>query len=116
MHITGDQLTAILGAQQESVEIRNGRSYPIGTASPEIALGIVERGRFAGVGNAHRIRYIKPDDHHSGWPGGSHTTERIRNDQRIIISPPLIRPRNEAQRISPVIASSAETGVAISES
>ncbi len=92
MHITGDQLTAILEAQREPVEIRNGRSYPIGTASPEKALGIVERGRFAGVGNAHRVRYIKPDDHCVGWSGGNHTTRRvpIRDDQGQATTAPII--------------------------
>jgi len=93
MHIVGDDLKSILARQAESVEVRkvvDGQSFSIATVSAKEALRIVKMGQFAGVGNLRRIRSIKSDIHRRDWPGGSHTTERIRDAAGVIISPPLI--------------------------
>ena len=87
MHITGDQLKAILKQQGESVELRNRHSRRLCDFTPAEALRIVGPGRFIGVGNMRRIRYIRPDVPVPVGHRGRYSTRRIRNDNGVIIAP-----------------------------
>jgi hypothetical protein len=87
VHITGDQLKAILKQQRESVELRNRHSRPLTHFTPAQALRLVQAGAFVGVGNMRRIRYIRPDVPVPVGHRGRYSTRRIRNDEGVIIAP-----------------------------
>ena len=87
VHITGDQLKAVLKQQGESVELRNRHSRPLALLSPAQALRIVGPGRFVGVGNMRHIRYVRPDVPVPVGHRGRYSTRRIRNDEGVIIAP-----------------------------
>jgi hypothetical protein len=55
------------------------------------ALDLVSAGEYVRIGNNRRIRAIRPLNTCVGWSGGNHTTRRVRNDQGVIVSAPLIR-------------------------
>lgn len=93
MHITGPQLMLVLGRQQERVEVRDARSFPIGTVGPAQAARLVQGRNFAGIGNLRRIRYIRPAD--CGITigilhGASRTMQRVKNDSGVIIAPDYV--------------------------
>jgi len=99
MQFEGEALLAILRNQTQPVQICDGAGVPFMTVMPAAVLeaaglwtvdcGLWTCG-FFGVGNRKRIRRIQaknPSVWGVGWRGGSHTTQRIRNEQGEIIAP-----------------------------
>ena len=76
MHIVGTQLRAILAAQDTAVDVYTSTRKFVARVSPAEALQVILSGRFAGVGNRHRIRHIKPDS--AGLSRGLRPVEEIR--------------------------------------
>lgn len=94
MRFEGEELLAILRNQKQAVQLCDAAGAPFVVVAPAIVCSFVEGLRadgFFGVGNKKRIRYVQaksPRVWGTGWRGGSHTTQRIRNDWGVIISPP----------------------------
>ena len=85
MHIVGRELRAIIAAQETPIEVHTSTTKLVACVSPMEALKIVSSGRFAGVGNRHRIHHIKPDN--AGLGRGMPAVEEVRfkfGDQRTL--------------------------------
>jgi hypothetical protein len=91
MQFEGEELRGILNQQSDLVAIHDRCGFPRGEAlEPLLAIKSVGLDLYVGVGNRRRIRYLRPlaDAARPPWRGGSHTTERIRNDWGVIIGAP----------------------------
>lgn len=97
-------ILAVLRNQTQPVQICDAAGVPFMTVNPaaiyDASLPRDERldaitdslrmGGFFARGNKKRIRYIQaksPRVWGAGWRGGSHTTQRIRNDGGVIVAP-----------------------------
>lgn len=90
--LTGDSLRNILRGQVEKPELRDASGRLVRQISVRDALLIAESGRYAGVGNGRRIRYLRPLVSPASVLGnaGSRTTRRPRIDG-ILYAPAWVR-------------------------
>ena len=79
MQFEAEQLIDILTNQESAVEIKNENSFSVGTVSPRTGAKIAATGRYVGVGNSHRIRYLRRLGSISRLPIQLNTLQRIRN-------------------------------------
>jgi len=62
MRFEGDRLRDILADQSEPVQVRDGYGgFEIEYRDPRAALPLLDRGKYYGVGNKKRIRYVQAD-------------------------------------------------------
>lgn len=90
MRFFGEELLRILCEQQQPVMVCDAAGVPFKTVHPKEAVLSFAISQFVGIGNRRRIRYIQavsPSVWGAGWRGGSRTTQRIRNEQGVIIAP-----------------------------
>lgn len=104
MRFEGEAVLAVLRNQTQPVQICDSAGVPFMTVIPaaiyDASLPRDERldpiadslrvGGFFAIGNKKRIRRIQaknPSVWGVGWRGGSHTTQRIRNEQGEIVAP-----------------------------
>ena len=90
MIFDGQELFDVLGRTGNAVELRNehGRCCRILSNNEALALDL---SLFIGVGNRRRIRFLRPRTQRFTLGAGSHTTQRMKNDQRVNIGHPLVR-------------------------
>ncbi len=83
MQFIGNQLKNILEQQQREVDVYDSRSYARGSVKPATALRLLELRTYVGIGNAKRIRAIRPLD-------GSMTIGQLHQASHL-----TVRPRDE---------------------
>lgn len=93
MRYEGAGLVSILRNQTQPVQLCDAAGAPIKTMTvveiEPMLDDLISRG-FVGIGNKYRIRRIQamnPSIWGAGWRGGSHTTQRIRDDRGVVIAP-----------------------------
>ena len=91
MQFDGEDLRGMLNQQADLVAIHDRSGRPRGEAiEPLLAIKSMNLELYVGVGNRRRIRYLRPvaDVARHQWCGGSHTTERRRDDWGVITGAP----------------------------
>ena len=90
MMFVGEQLRELVERTSNEIELRrsDGRCYR--TLSPGEALAL-DLDLFVGVGNARRIKFLRQRTQLFALNAGSRTTRRIKNEDGINITHPIIR-------------------------
>src|ERR1039458_10258370 len=83
MQFSTPQTLEILRDQTDSVEVYDERSFTRGTAPPAAVLNLVAARHYVGIGNARRIRAVRPLP--SSWSCiASQTTRPMRADGSLV--------------------------------
>ncbi len=89
--MTAASASVLAGTQAPTLEVRNLAGDLVGRVSLDHADELIAAGLVSPVGR-NRIKYLlftrREPALARAWRGGSHTTERIRNEQGIVIGPP----------------------------
>ena len=90
MLFDGQELRAVLGNTENTIELRNeyGRCHRIVSRDEALALDL---DLFIGIGNRRRIRFLRQRTQRFALNAGSHTTKRLKDGSGTHIAHPLIR-------------------------
>jgi|SRR6185437_12701017 hypothetical protein len=90
MLFDGEELREIISLTPNEIELRSehGRCYRMLSIAEALALDL---DLFIGVGNRHRIRFLRRRTHKFVVNAGSRTTKRLTGDSGINIAHPLVR-------------------------
>jgi hypothetical protein len=90
MLFDGQELRAVLGNTENTIELRNeyGRCHRIVSRDEALALDL---DLFIGIGNRRRIRFLRARSQRFGLNAGSQTTRRLKDERGVNIAHPLIR-------------------------
>ena len=90
MLFDGEELREIVGRTPNVIELRNEYGRCCRTLSRAEALAL-DLDLFVGIGNRHRIRFLRCRTRNFRLNAGSHTTQRLKGEAELNIAHPLVR-------------------------
>src|SRR5213592_4195566 len=90
MYFEGQKLREVIGRTPNAIELRNeyGRCCRILLSDEALALDL---DLFVGIGNRHRIRFLRSRTQRFAVNAGSDTTQRLKGEAEMNIAHPLVR-------------------------
>jgi hypothetical protein len=90
MLFEGQQLRELIARTPNEIELRNAHGRCCRTLSSVEALAM-DLDLFIGIGNLHRIRFLRSRTRKFAVNGGSQTTQRLKGEAGVNIAHPLVR-------------------------